>query len=110
MALSKEDVMEDQVFAASRWTKGNLFFPVRIEINQDRITRIKPKLFGSNEESVAISKVASVTIQTGVLWSDIRIDSAGGTNPIRSHGHSKKDARAIRDLIERLQQNPRSPS
>ena len=97
---------ENHVFTASRLTSGNLFFPVRIEVNQNRVTRIKPRLFGSNEESIAIPKVASVNIQTGLLWSDIRIDSSGGSNPIESHGHPKGDAQAIRALIERLQQTP----
>jgi hypothetical protein len=102
-------VDDNHVFTASRWTSGNLLFPVRIEVNKNRVTRIKPRLFGSNEESIPISKVASVNIQTGLLWSDIRIDSAGGSNPIVSHGHRKDDARAIRDLIEGLQQTPRTP-
>ena len=101
-------VDDNHVFTASRWTSGNLLFPVRIEVNQNRVTRIKPRLFGSNEESIAIAKVASVNIQTGLIWSDIRIDSAGGSNPIVSHGHRKDDARAIRDLIERLQKTPRA--
>jgi hypothetical protein len=101
-------VDDNHVFIASRWTSGNLLFPVRIEVNQNRVTRIKPRLLGSNEESIPISKVASVNIQTGLIWSDIRIDSAGGSNPIVSHGHSKDDARAIRDLIEGLQQTPRA--
>ena len=100
-------VEDNRVFTASRLTSGNLLFPVRIEVNQNRVTRIKPRLFGSNEESIPIPKVASVNIQTGIMWSDIRIDSVGGSNPIVSHGHRKDDARAIRDLIERLQQNLR---
>jgi hypothetical protein len=94
---------ENHVFKASRWTSGNLIFPVRIEVTRDRVTRIKPRLLGSNEESIAISKVASVNIETGLLWADIRIDSSGGSNPIVSHGHRKDDARAIRALIEQLQ-------
>ena len=108
MIEPKEEAMVDDnhVFTASRLSSGNLLFPVRIEINQNRISRIKPRLFGSNEESIAISKVASVNIQTGLIWSEIRIDSVGGSNPIVSHGHLKSDARAIRDLIERLQQAP----
>ena len=101
-------VDDKHVFIASRLTSGNLIFPVRIEVNQNRVTRIKPRLFGSNEESIPIPKVASVNIQTGLIWSDIRIDSAGGSNPIVSHGHRKGDARAIRGLIERLQQTPRA--
>ncbi|HET9177924.1 MAG TPA: hypothetical protein VFQ24_06155 [Terriglobia bacterium] len=95
---------EKHVFTASRWTDGNLFFPVRIEITPEHVTRIKPHLIGSDEESIAISKVASVRIRTGILWSAIRIDSSGGTDPIMSNGHRKKDACRIRDIIEGLQQ------
>lgn len=91
------------VFKASRLTRGNHIFPVRIEITAERVVRIKPRLIGSNEESIPISKVASVNIETGLIWSDIRIDSSGGSNPITSHGHSKSDAHRIRDLIESLQ-------
>ena len=94
-----------EVFFASRFTKGNLFFPTRIEVGPERVLRIKPRFFGSNEESIPISKVASVQISTGMIWSDIRIDSAGGTNPILSHGHTKRDAERIRDLVEHYQQS-----
>jgi hypothetical protein len=92
------------VFSASRWTSGNRLFPTRIEITPERVSRVKPRLLGSDEESISIQNVASVNIRTGVIWSEIRIDSTGGTNPILSHGHSKGDARAIRDLIEKYQQ------
>jgi len=101
-------VDESHVFTASRWTAGNRLFPVRIEVNENRVTRIKPRLFGANEESIAIPKVASVNIQTGLIWSDIRIDSEGGTSPIVSHGHRKGDAQTIRSFIERFQQTPRT--
>ena len=94
---------EKYVFTASRLTRGNLLFPVRIEINQERVARVKPRLVGANEESIPISKVASVNIATGLIWSDIRIDSSGGSNPILSHGHRKADAHRIRDLIEHFQ-------
>src|SRR6266481_1714973 len=93
-----------RIFIASHWTRGNFFFPTRIEVNPERVLRIKPKLFGGSEESIPISKVASVQISTGIFWSDIRIDSAGGTNPIVSHGHTKGDAVQIRNLIEHFQQ------
>ena len=94
----------ENIFTASRLTSGNFLFPVRIEVSRERVSRIKTSLIGSNEESIALSKVASVSIQTGLLWAEIRIDSTGGSNPIRSHGHRKADAHAIRDLIERFQQ------
>jgi hypothetical protein len=90
-------------FAASRWTKGNLFFPTRIVVNPQHVSRIKPRLFGSNEESIGIPQVASVHISTGIFWAEIVIESTGGTDPITSHGHRKADAQRIRDLIESYQ-------
>ena len=94
---------DSQTFVASRWTKGNLFFPTRLLVDPQLVTRIKPRLFGSNEESIGITQVASVHISTGIFWSDIVIESTGGTDPITSHGHRKADARRIRDLIETYQ-------
>lgn len=90
----------EEIFVASRWTRGNLLFPTRILVTPQRVSRIKPRLFGSNEESIGISQVASVHISTGILWSNILIESTGGTDPITSHGHRKVDAQRIRDLIE----------
>ncbi len=94
---------QGETFVASRWTRGNLFFPTRIEVNAQHVSRVNPRLFSSNEESIAIAQVASVHIRTGIFWSDIVIESAGGTDPITSHGHRKTDAQRIRDLIEAYQ-------
>src|SRR5262249_14450003 len=94
-----------QSFTASRWTRGNLFFPTRIVVTPLHVSRVKPRLFGNTEESIAIPQVASVQIATGVIWSEIRIDSTGGADPITSHGHRKADAIRIPDLIEPYQAN-----
>lgn len=92
-----------ETFTASRWTRSNLFFPTRIVVTPLHVSRVKPRLFGSREESIAVSQVASVEITTGVIWSEIRIESTGGTDPITSFGHRKRDAIRIRDLIETYQ-------
>jgi hypothetical protein len=92
-----------ETFTASRWTKGNFFFPTKLVVSPQRVARVKSRLFGSNEESIPMSKVASVHINTGVFWSEIIVESTGGTDPITSHGHRKRDARRIRDLIETYQ-------
>jgi hypothetical protein len=55
--------------------------------------------------SISISKVASVHIKTGIIWSDILIESSGGSDPLASHGHRKADARRIRELVETAQGN-----
>ncbi|HKW18983.1 MAG TPA: hypothetical protein VJO35_15855 [Terriglobales bacterium] len=88
------------VFKASRLTRGNLVFPTRIVVTPLHVSRVKPRLFGSTEESIAIPQVASVEISTGMIWSEIRIESSGGADPITSHGHRKGDAVRIRELIE----------
>jgi hypothetical protein len=97
-----------ETFTASRWTQGNFLFPTKLVVSPQRVSRIKSRLFGSNEETIAMSKVASVHISTGVFWSEIRIESTGGTDPITSHGHRKADAQRIRDLIESFQTQFRS--
>ena len=102
------DPNSTETFSASRWTQGNFFFPTRLTINSQRVSRVKSRLFGSNEESIPISKVASVHISTGVVWAEIVIESTGGTDPITSHGHRKKDAQRIRDLIESYQAKSRA--
>jgi hypothetical protein len=94
-------------FAASRWTSGNFLFPTRLVITPQRVARVKSRVFGSNEESIAMSKIASVHISTGVFWAEIVIESTGGTDPITSHGHRKADAQRIRDLIEKYQAQSR---
>ena len=96
-----------ETFTASRWTQRNFFFPTRLLVSPLRVSRVKSRLFGSNEESIPISKVASVHISTGMVWSEIRIESTGGTDPITSHGHRKGDAIRIRDLIEGYQAQTR---
>jgi hypothetical protein len=104
---SPMDSSPAETFSASRWTQGNFLFPTRLVVSPQRVSRIKPRLFGSNEESMAMSKVASVHISTGVFWSEIRIESTGGTDPITSHGHRKADAQRIRNLIETYQAQSR---
>jgi hypothetical protein len=93
----------DETFRASRWTRGNLWFPTCIVVSPLRVSRVKRRWFGSNEESISISQVASVKISTGMVWSEIAIESSGGTDPITSHGHRKADAVRIRDLVEGFQ-------
>ena len=97
-------------FVASRWTRGNHLFPTRISVNRERVLRTKPRMFGNTEESIAVAKVASVRINNGLLFSDICIESTGGTDPITSHGHRKRDASAIRSLIEQLQEEETRPN
>ena len=95
--------MPAEQFKASRWTRGNFLFPTVIEVTDRAVLRRKRSWFRKDEISMSIYKVASVHIKTGIVWSDILIESTGGTDPIASHGHRKADAVRIRDLIEGFQ-------
>ena len=95
--------MPTEVFQASRWTKGNFFFPTIIEVSEKAVTRRKRSWFSQDEMSVTISKVASVHIKTGMVWSEILIESSGGSDPMTSHGHTKADAQRIKQLVEDAQ-------
>src|ERR1700690_3248310 len=106
-AINTPDSSPAETFTASRWTQGNFLFPTKLVISPQRVSRLKSRFFGSNEETIPMSKIASVHISTGVFWSEIVIESTGGTDPITSHGHRKKDAQRIRDLIEQYQAQSR---
>jgi len=95
--------MESEIFQASRWTRGNHLFPTVIEVTDRAVVRHKRSWFSKDEISISITKVASVHIKTGILWSDILIESSGGTDPFSSHGHRKADAQRIRALVEEAQ-------
>ena len=90
-------------FQASRWTKGNHLFVTVIEVTESAVVRRKRSWFTVNEISIHLSKVASVRIDTGLLWADILVESTGGSDPLTSHGHRKADAHRIKELIEAAQ-------
>ena len=95
--------MPTETFKASRWTKGNHLFRTVIEVTDTAVIRRKRTWFSRNEMSIHLQRVASVRIQTGLIWSEILIESTGGTDSLASHGHSKKDALRIKELLERAQ-------
>jgi hypothetical protein len=95
--------MDSETFRASRWTSGNHLFPTVIEVSDKAVVRHKRSWFSKDEISISITKVASVHIKTGLIWSKILIESSGGSDPLESHGHTKADARRIRELVEEAQ-------
>ncbi len=95
--------MATETFHTSRWTKGNHLFSTIIEVTDTAVVRRKRSWFTVNEISIHLSKVASVRIDTGILWADILVESTGGSDPLTSHGHTKADARRIKELIEAAQ-------
>lgn len=91
------------VFRASRLSAGNRIFPTQVLITPSSVTHFRPQWIGKLEESIHISHVASIRIDTNILFSDVVIETTGGHNPILCHGHSKGDAIEIKRLIEEFQ-------
>ena len=94
---------EGDVFRASRWSRGNRYFPTQVLITPTAVVHYTPELFGRKEQSIHIVHVASVSIDTNLLFSDVIIESSGGTEPVTCHGHTKRDAVRMKQLIEQYQ-------
>jgi hypothetical protein len=99
------------VFVASRLSSGNRIFPTQVAVTPTSVIQFKPQWLGRQEHSIHISHVASVSIDTGLLLSDVIIETSGGSEPIRCHGHRKGDATRMKQLVEQYQtQRPSSPT
>ena len=91
------------VFRASRWSRGNGLLPTQVLITPTSVVHFTPQWVGKLEHSIHMAHVASVRIDTNVLFSDVFIETTGGVNPIRCAGHRKKDAVRMKALIEEYQ-------
>ena len=95
--------VEGDVFRASRLSSGNRLFPTQVSISKTSVVHYTPEWFGRLEHSTHMAHVASVRIDTNLMFSDVYIETTGGANPIRCHGHRKADAVRMKQLIERYQ-------
>jgi hypothetical protein len=94
---------EGDVFRASRWSRGNRFYPTQVLITPTSVVHYTPELVGRKEHSIHIVHVASVSIDTNLFFSDVLIETSGGTTPVHCHGHRKADAVRMKQLIEQYQ-------
>jgi hypothetical protein len=91
------------VFRASRLSSGNHLFPTQVLVSPTSVVHYTPQWFGRLEHSIHMAHVASVRIDTKMLFSDVYVETTGGASPIRCHGHKKADAVRIQQLIEQYQ-------
>jgi hypothetical protein len=94
---------EGDVYVASRLSSGNHLFPTQVMISSTSVLQYKPRWIGRHEETIHLVHVASVKIDTGALFSDVYIETSGGASPIACHGHRKRDAVQMKNLIDRYQ-------
>ena len=80
-------------------------------ITPTSVVHYTPELVGRKEHSIHIAHVASVSIDTNLLFSNVLIETSGGATPVTCHGHRKADAVRMKQLIEQYQtQIYRSPA
>ena len=91
------------VFRASRLSRGNRLFPTQVAVKPTSVVHYTPRWFGRREETIHMAHIASVKIETGMVFSDVLIETSGGSDPILCHGHGKGDAARMKDLIEKYQ-------
>jgi hypothetical protein len=94
---------QGDVFRASRLSAGNHLFPTQVRITPTSVVQYTPRWIGRQEETIHMAHVSSVRIDTGLLFSNVLIETSGGSHPIRCHGHRKSDAAAMKQLVERYQ-------
>jgi len=93
----------EHVFRASRWSRGNRLFPTQVAITPGSVTHYTPQWVGRREQSIHMAHVSSVEIDTNLFFSNVVIETSGGSEPVRCHGHRKRDAIEMKQLIEKYQ-------
>jgi hypothetical protein len=91
------------VFRASRLSAGNRLLPTQVAITPTNVVHYTPQWFGRYEHSIHMAHVASVGIDTHLVFSDVLIETTGGASPIHCKGHYKSHAVEMKALIERYQ-------
>ncbi|HEY2434534.1 MAG TPA: PH domain-containing protein [Vicinamibacterales bacterium] len=93
----------EHVFVASRWSRGNHLLPAQVAIMPTEVVQYVPGWVGRREHTIHMAHVASVDISTNLFFSNIEIETTGGTDPVRCHGHRKHDAIEMKRLINEYQ-------
>jgi|SRR6476660_8510126 hypothetical protein len=93
----------EHVFRASRWSRGNHLFPTQVAITPTSVVQYTPSWFGRREHSIHMAHVASVEIDTNLFFSNVLIETSGGSDPVRCHGHRKRDAIEMKRLMSQYQ-------
>ena len=94
---------EGDVFRASRLSQGNRLLPTQVLVSPTSVVHFTPQWIGKLEQSIHMAHVASVRIDTHLVFSDVLIETTGGASPIHCRGHYKSDAVRMKHLIEQYQ-------
>jgi hypothetical protein len=93
----------DHVFVASRLSRGNHLFPAQVSITPTEVVQYVPRWIGRREHTIHMAHVSSVDISTNLFFSNIEIETSGGSDPVHCYGHRKRDAIEMKRLINDFQ-------
>jgi hypothetical protein len=96
-------VAGEHVFQASRWSRGNHLLPTQVAVTPTTVVHYAPQWIGRREHSIHMAHIASVDIDTNLFFSNVVIETSGGSDPVRCHGHRKRDALEMKRLINQYQ-------
>lgn len=91
------------VFRASRLSRGNHLFPTQVSISPSDVVQYTPHWLGKREHTIHMAHIASVDVDTNLFFSNVIIETSGGSDPVRCHGHRKADAVEMKRLINQFQ-------
>jgi hypothetical protein len=94
---------EGEVFRASRLSAGNRLLPTQVKVSPTSVVHYTPQWVGKHEQSIHMAHVASVRIDTHLIFSDVLIETTGGASAIHCKGHYRSDAVRLKQLIEEYQ-------
>lgn len=93
----------DHVFRASRWSRGNHLFPTQVAVTPTSVVQYTPQWVGRREHSIHMAHISSVEVDTNLFFSNVIIETSGGSDPVLCHGHRKRDAIEMKRLINEYQ-------
>lgn len=103
VAVRSRRMPGEHVFRASRWSRGNHLFPTQVAISPTDVVQYKPHWFGRREHTIHMAHISSVDVDTNLFFSNVIIETTGGSDPVRCHGHRKGDAMEMKRLINQFQ-------
>ncbi len=86
------------LFTACHITRGNVFFPDKLEIDDEKVVFYKAQLIGYSNTIIQRNAIGSVSLKAGLFFADIIIETKGGQVTV-ANGFSRADAKQIQQLL-----------
>lgn len=78
--------------------RDNVLFPDKLEIDDYKVIYYKGRIFGYESTTIQRSNIGSVSVDAGLLFATIYIETNGGQTT-RLDGFSKSEAKQIQRIL-----------